>query len=276
MLNLKYAFRPTLRLVDGLCFTSLKSVEENEFAELFENLEFTTWSPDYFFNKPSVPSDILTFGKKEFRIYHASTKEQLDYLLENNSRNDFKICGFRVREENEFKLPGISFCEDIAADALGISFSDFQLAYHALNDLCDLINQASNHWSMLESTVHFQETFEMISCNLPRAVLALTDELDLEQVEDFKHEIYAVHGYRNRKIFFGRFFDTFLSEKSKGTRELFVALMDQRSKSVELFSPNEFELEILNLPIGTLKPFISSIDIILYDNFIGPFHNQDS
>lgn len=270
MPHFKNALHPTLRLEDGLCFTTLKSIEESEIPELTAALEFTIWSPDCYSEIPQVPADILAFGNGEMRIYHASTNDQLEKLFLPAAQQDLKICGFRPRLGHEFKLSGISFCEELPADIVGVSSSDLELTQYALNDLCMLINQASNHWSLLESTDHFQETFEMMSTFLPRVVRALTDELDVHQVADFKHEILSIRGYKNRKIFFSCFYETFLAEKSEGSRDLFVALMVQRAQAMELFNSNEKGLDFLTLSKASLRPIISSIDVILYKNYIGP------
>lgn len=270
MSHFKNALHPTLRLEDGLCFTTLKSIEETEIPELTAALEFTIWSPECYSEIPGVPSDLLAFTEGEMRIYHASTNDQLAKLLQPSTQKDLKICGFRPRIGHEFKLSGISFCEELPADIVGVSSSDLELTQYALNDLCMLINQASYHWSLLESTDHFQETFEMMSIFLPRVVRALTDELDIHQVADFKHEILTIRGYKNRKIFFSCFFETFLAEKSIGSRDLFVSLMVQRAQAMELFNSNEKGLDFLTLSKASLKPLISSIDVILYKNFVGP------
>jgi hypothetical protein len=269
MPHFKNALHPTLRLEDGQCFTTLKSIDEKEIPELRAALEFTIWSPECYSEIPDVPSDLLAFTQGEMRIYHASTNEQLEKLLQPNQK-DLKICGFRPRLGHGFKLPGISFCEELPSDIVGVSATDLELTQYALNDLCVLINQASNHWSLLESTDHFQETFEMMSSFLPRVVRTLTDELDVNQIANFKHDILTVRGYKNRKIFFSCFYEMFLSEKSLGSKDLFVALMVQRAQALELFNSNEKGLDFLTLSKASLKPIISSIDVILYKNFIGP------
>lgn len=265
------SFHPTLRLEDGLCFTTLKNVDERDIFSIVEALEFTIWSPGCYSKKLSIPSDVLAFCNGEMRIYHTSNNEQVEKLLK--TEKEAMILGFRPRTEKDFKLPGISFSEELPTDLLGISSIDLELTYHALNDLCVIINQASNHCSLLDSVDYFEETFEMMCSFLARSVRALTDELDNQQIGEFKRKILAVKGYKNRKVFFNCFFETFLSDKINGSRELFVALMVQRAQVLELFNSNEQGLDFLILSKSSLKPIISSIDLLLYKNFFEPFYS---
>lgn len=274
MSNFYQSFHPTLRLEDGLCFTTLKSVDEKDIFSIIEALEFTVWSPECYPKKLSIPSDVLAFCEGEMRIYHTSNSEQVERLLKCGAKKETMIFGFRPRSDQAFKLPGISFTNELPADLIGISTIDLELTYHALNDLCVIINQASNHCSLLDSTDYFQETFEMMCTFLARSVRALTDELDNHQIAEFKREILTTKAYKNRKTFFNCFFETFLAGRINEGKELFVALMVQRAQAIELFNSNEKGLDFLKLSKSSLKPIISSIDLLIYKNYLEPLHNQ--
>lgn len=272
--NFYQSFHPTLKLEDGLCFTTLKSVDEKDIFSIIEALEFTIWSPECYSKKLSIPSDILAFCDGEMRIYHTSNNEQVEKLLKCSAKKETMIFGFRPRAGHTFQLPGISFTEELPTDLIGISTIDLELTHHALNDLCVIINQSSNHCSLIDSTDYFEETFEMMCSFLARSVRALTEELDHYQIAEFKREILAKKAYKNRKIFFNCFFETFLADRINGNKELFVALMIQRAQAIELFNSNEQGLDFLKLSKSSLKPIISSIDLLIYKNFLEPFHTQ--
>ena len=262
----KSTFHPVLRLEEGLCFTKLKDVDDGDLPALSEALEFTIWSPECYPTKPQVPSDILAYSSGELRIYHTTTDAQLQNLFKARE-SEFKICGFKPRLNRPFEMTGFSFTDDLPGDLLGVHASDLQLAHCAFDDLCEIALTLRETYEVASVLPHMHKM-------IPRIVRALTEADDNDQRAVFLNQVISLRAPLKEKQLFALFFNSFLKEKSESTEELFVTLLEQRAKTYELYRSMESSFDFLKKARQSLKPLLMSIDLVLYKNFVGPFHDS--
>lgn len=272
------SFIPTLKLEQGMCFTVLKNVCENELPALTEKLDFTIWSPECYLAAPSFPSDILAYSQGEMRIYHASEQKQLDKLF-SPEQEKIRICGYRPRSSHPFQLNGISFTEDLPADLIDVPHGILELTCYALDDLCGIIYDLQTYSSLLDSSDHFEELINKTMVTFPRLIKVITNVYDEEIEETFKAQLMKLHCYKDKRRFLKLFYSTFLSTLSPTTpsnEDLFVELMIYRTKLTCLSKQLDPTLNFLKMAKSSFRPLLSSIDIILYKNFIEKFHEDST
>lgn len=264
----KSTFHPVLRLEEGMCFTKLKNVDDCELPALSEALEFTIWSPECYPAKPQVPSDILAYSSGELRIYHTTTDAQLQNLFK-ASQTDIKICGFKPRLNRPFEMTGFSFTDDLPGDLLGVHVSDLQLSHCAFDDLCEIAYMCRETYEIASILPHMHKM-------IPRIVRALTDIEVNDQATVFLNQVLSLRAPLKERQLFALFFDYFLKENGQNTQELFVSLFEQRAKAYEFYRSMENSFEFLKDSRQSLKPLLMSIDLVLYKNFVEPFHNNST
>ena len=269
------SFVPTLKLEQGMCFTVLKNVCEKELPDLSEKLDFTIWSPECYLAAPSFPSDILAYSQGEMRIYHASEQKQLDQLF-SPEQEKIKICGYRPRSTQPFQLNGISFTEDLPGDLIDVPNGMLELTCYALDDLCGIIYDLQTYSALLEGTDDFADLINKTMLSFPRLIKVITNEYDEELVDAFKIHLKELHCYKDKRRFLKLFYSTFLSSVTPANEELFVELMIYRTKLTSLSKQLDPALNFLKMAKSSFRPLLSSIDIILYKNFIEKFHEDST
>lgn len=270
----KNSFLPTLKLEKGMCFTVLKNVEEKDVQGFSEKLEFTLWSPECYSSKPSTPSDILAYINGEMRIYHTTVAEQIEELFATQQKDILKICGYRPRTSSPFELSGVSFSEELPGDMIDVPAGVLELSGYALDDLCGIINESAHVLSLLDSADNFEDLYDNLLVVLPRVVQVLTDKQDESLLENFKKITLANKSFRNKRHFFQDFYRTFLKTET-GNEYIFVELMAQRAQATNLFNHSELSFDFLKASKNSLRPLLSSIDIVIYKNFIAPLIDSE-